>query len=113
MQHAVHQRIKTLVIFRLAGGEGHRAHRASVERAGEADEVASSRMIARKFDRRLHRFRSRVGHKRNAVILERRDVGEFFAEFDPFLVIKIGRDVNEFLRLFLNRFDDFRVGMSR
>ena len=63
MDHAIHERIKAAVVGGFAGGEGHRAHGAPVEGAGEADEIGAPAVVAGQLDGGLDRLGAGVGHE--------------------------------------------------
>ena len=105
MHHAVHQRIEAGVIGGLAGREGHRAHGAPVEGAGEADEVGAPRVIARQLDGRLDGLGAGIGQERHRGLVERRHLVQLLGQFDHLGVVEVRGDVDELRGLLLDGLD--------
>ncbi len=112
VDHAVHERIKAAVVSGLAGGEGDRAHGASVESAGKADEIGAPAVVTGKLDGGLDRLGTRVSHEGGGVLCKRGDLVELFPQGDPFFVIKVRRNMNELLSLILDGFDHLRMAVT-
>ncbi len=107
---AVHERVKAAVVGGLAGGKSDGAHGATVEGAGEADEVGPPGVVAGEFNGGLDRFGARVGHKGLGFLPEGSDLVQLFCQLDPFLVVEIRRNMNELLGLVLDGLD--HLGMA-
>ena len=96
----------------LAGRERQRAHGAAVEAAEEADEVRPPGVIAGQLDGRLDRLGARVGHEADRGFLERGDLVQLLGQVDPYLVIEVGRDVDELVGLLLDGLHHLGMGVA-
>ena len=112
MNDTVHQRIEAAVIGRFTGSKGYRTHCPPVERAGKTDKVGLSGVVAGQLDGGFHGFGPGITHEGNSGFVKRSDAVEFFSQFDPWFVIIIRRNMQEFLGLILNGLDDFRMAVT-
>ncbi len=96
----------------LAGGEGHRAHRAPMECAGKADEIRPPGVVTGQFDGGLDSFGAGVGHERLGFLSKRSNLVQFFPQGNPFFVIKIGGNMDELFGLILDGLDHFGMAVA-
>jgi len=90
VHHAVHKREEAAFVIGFAGGEGDRPERAPMKRPQKADELRAARMIPRQLNRGFHALGAGIGHKTTGRTLPRHERIQFFAQRNPFVVIKIG-----------------------
>ena len=96
----------------LRVGQGERAHGAAVEAALERDDPRPMRVIAGELDRALDRLGPRVREEDAGLLGERRDPRQPLHELEVARLVEVGRgDVDEPIRLFLDRRAHLRMGM--
>ncbi len=74
---------------------GQGPHGPTVEAAKEADEPGSTRHVARKLDRRLHRLGAGLAEEAHRRLVHGRESRQAFAQRDHPLVPVVARDVEE------------------
>ncbi len=111
VSYARHQRRKAAPLLWFRGGQRQRAHRPSMKRAEERDDVLAFGVIARQLERALDCLRARVAIVKLVRARHGSDLRQVLSERDQILVIKIcARHVDQLARLLLNGGD--HIGMA-
>ena len=114
MRHSRHERPKAPLLLHLRRRQRKRAHGSSVEAPHKADDLLSSRVIARQLDRALHGLGAGVPIVDTVRPRHRSNRRQARCHLRHQVVVKIRPGhMNQLRRLLLHRLHDLRVAMPR